>query len=110
MSDKPLFELGEVVIRAYPDGHAYAKYNGEYVIESVFNSSGKILSERTGVGYVYGLLGGEKALVKDFSLTPTGEFSNLTSERFLRKKHQPGTMSFDQLMSELKQPIEEKVA
>lgn len=96
--NKAKFEVGEVVIL---QSVSHSHYNGEHVVENVvapgedfidrFNGN-NVRSTDTGYGYQ----------LSDLHSYNGREI--VWKEAYLRKKHQPGEMSFTSLMSSLKQP------
>ena len=100
--NKPLFAIGETVIRQAPIGH-FPEGNGEYVVEEIITQGdfrmvySNALWTNLGVGYYYKLSGFKVVSV-------TGMNLHHSNEGFLKKKHKPSDQSFDQIMSSLKQP------
>lgn len=89
---RPKFEVGEVVLLR---SKKCPQLNGEYTVESLehWNSvRNSMTGELYGAGFLY-QLAGVKAPGADGWL-----------ESSLRKKHQPGEMSFDSLMASLSSP------
>jgi len=89
---RPKFEVGEVVLlrsRSAPEK------DGEYVVESCRELKqilDSITKKKLGAGYLYKLQGVDHSPADGWL------------ESSLRKKHQPGEMSFDSLMASLSSP------
>lgn len=104
---KPLFEVGEVVIRQAPHG-SYPQHNGEYVVLDIIPKEFihalypniRILSD-----WYYELDGLEIQLTRASTGEQTGTLAKHCGEKFLRKKHQPGEFDFVSLMAHLKTPV-----
>jgi hypothetical protein len=102
--NKPYFSEGEQVILQSIE---YPEYNGEYVIY-------KILQPEEGfdcrINKDFYLIADNLCYVLDTPLSDKGKHDDVTEilwrESALRKKHQPGELSFNSLMSSLKSPIE----
>lgn len=96
--NKPKFEVGEVVIL---QSVLHSEYNGEYTVESVIGRGDSFKDRltgdvRTSTDNQYG-----------YQLSQVHTYNGkeiVWKETLLRKKHQPGEMSFTNLMSSLKQP------
>ena len=106
---KPLFEVGEVVIRQAPKGN-YPEWNGEYVVEDIITAEEllKLIPNLLVEAYWYYKLEGLVIPVRGAkSGRLTGDISHHSCEKFLRKKHQPGEHDFLSLITHLKsiQPI-----
>lgn len=106
---KPLFEIGEVVIRRAPEGN-YPEHNGEYEVAGIISRE----EMATLYPHMHGLscnwyyeLKGLRARLTSIRGRPTGTIARHSSERFLFKKHRPGEFSYDTLMASLKsvQPL-----
>lgn len=103
---KPLFEVGETVVRQVPSPY-YSECNGEYIVEAVISQEEydrTIESVVSRPGFYYKL----RDLVihvKNLDGDKTGEISNHSWEGFLRKKHKPSDLSFQELVSSLKLQI-----
>lgn len=83
---RPKFEVGEVVLLR---SVSLPQENGEYVVEGVLKR---------------GEIHGDQRVVRgEFGYILFGN-SGLWAEQALRKKHQPGEMSFDSLMASLSSP------
>lgn len=86
---KPKFEVGEVVILQCKN---YPELNGDYII-----------ADRR-VGRFRNILTGLPVERVGYDLGPLLPDIKWFDEIHLRKKHQPGTLKFDQLMDWMKQP------
>lgn len=106
---KPLFEIGETVIRRAPAGN-YPEYNGEYEVAGIISRKEMIALYPNMQGLTcnwYYKLKGLQAKLTARSGRVTGTVGRHSSERFLFKKHQPGEFSYNTLMASLKsvQPL-----
>ena len=101
--NKPLFAIGELVVRQAPSTN-YPEDNGEYVVLDIITvEEYRVIYSTVKFGelsssFYYKLDG----LATKLSLT--GVVSCHSAEAFLKKKHKPSDQSFDQIMSSLKQP------
>lgn len=96
---KPLFSIGETVIRQAPSTN-YLEGNGEYVVCGITDAQDakNLYSANWGASGFYYELDGFSVMLDN------GLVSNHSHESFLKKKHKPSDQSFDQIMSSLKQP------
>lgn len=108
MTKLPKFAIGEVVIFV-DDTEEWSFLNGEYTIHDI---STPIISEQCSMGSnTYSVPNIEDG-VYCYSLGPNLLGDGIVyavTERLLRKKHQPGEMSFTELMSSLNVPNKEKL-
>lgn len=106
---KPLFEVGEQVIRQAGERN-YPEANGEYIVIDVITVKQyeKMIPGVEGLGNYYYKLEGLHIAIEDLHGKKTGIFTNYTSEKFLRKKHKPSELSFDSLMTTLKSSIKKE--
>ncbi len=96
--NRPKFEVGEVVILK---SDLHSEYNGEYTVENIVGRGDSYKDRlngdiRTSNDNQYG-----------YQLSQVHTYNGreiVWKEAYLRKKHQPGEMSFTNLMSSLKQP------
>lgn len=107
ITTKPLFEVGEVVVRQAPQRN-YPEWNGEYTVTGIITSDEYLfLYPLMGIniGWYYELDG------LNIFLPWTEQVCHHSSERFLRKKHQPGEYAFMSLVAHLKsnQPVSREV-
>lgn len=102
----PKFEVGEVVILVSND---YPHLNGEYTIHDIGTVITDGCATMGGIDYHFqDAADGNYIYSLGLDLLNTGRPSAV-NEQVLRKKHQPGTMSFTELMSSLNVPKMEKV-
>lgn len=86
----PKFSVGEIVIlnrKKNPDE------DGEYEVLGVELFKGTTSEQKPYEGYIY-----------DLGFIPKGNNNPWFTEPLLRKKHQPGSMDFQQLVNWMKQP------
>lgn len=103
--NRPLFEIGETVIRQAPNSN-YPEANGEYVVVSIISAMDYSLKyQAKSINAPYYELKGLSINMEDFKGNKTGLISKHSCEIFLRKKHQPSEMNFNELMSSLNSPI-----
>ena len=98
MSRRPLFEVGEIVILVDND---HPQFNGEYpVLWQGECKDGK--ADVNGMIYIFARM--KDGFIYDLGnfLSSTGSAMTVAHETELRKKYDPGTMSFDSMMSDLK--------
>jgi hypothetical protein len=91
---KPKFSVGEVVIRHAPSTN-YPEHNGEYTILGIVHV-GQLFKGFPSVIWYYEL--------ENLSIHLHCGFLNVSNEKFLRKKHQKGEMSYTELMASCKIP------
>lgn len=99
---RQLYEVGEQVIR---QATTYTSYNGEYQIIGVISAEEmkqlhpfmKIID-----GWYYELEGFNVLTLQD-------TIANHTFEGYLRKKHNPSSMSYQELMTNLSTKIQERI-
>lgn len=101
----PKFAVGEVVILQSKD---HPECNGECEVLEVFYP-GSAIGVAEGLHYKPDSKAFSYKLNKFYKIEHGGNAyrGNCFSERALRKKHQPGELSFDKLMSSLSQPVQE---
>lgn len=100
---RPKFEVGEEVIL---QSRTHPQANGEYVVGSVFklDLEEKIATDiETGKRWTFKSLDGTYSY--DVGNILNGPQMTMVEEIELRKKHKPSRMSFDNLMSSLKSPV-----
>lgn len=98
----PKFAVGEVVII---QSSVIDKFNGqEHVVVSINPPNSPTVCE-AGTRVVF--YGPNYAYNLGFSVEYEGGVTSYWDESSLRKKHQPGELSFDKLMSSLSQPVQE---
>ena len=101
MTTKPIFSVGEQVIRHAP---VFTQHNGEYVVLGIISSEEyealhpMVVFTNTIPGEYFYELEGFGVKLRD------GSISKHTAESFLRKKHQGSEFSFTELMDVLKLP------
>lgn len=101
----PKYSVGEVVIRQAPQTN-YPEANGEYKVEEVitqkqFTSLHPLVQAD---GDYYYKLSGFRVLK---SPSHTG-YSYHSSEKFLRKKHEPSQMSFQSIIQNINSPVKQE--
>ena len=103
---KPLFEIGETVVRQAPSPY-YSEYNGEYIVESIITRQDYeyAIPGVKGMHGFYYKLRGLAIHLENFAGDKTGKITSYTWEGFLRKKHKPSELSFQELVSSLTTPI-----
>lgn len=93
IESKPLFAVGEVVIL---QSVSYSQYNGEHTVEAVIEDGEKYR------GFACGNGDGERGY--DLGFTVSGERFTIFRESVIRKRHQPGEHSFEDLKTILYLP------
>lgn len=99
---KPKFEVGEVVIL---QSITHPHYNGEYTVEAVIPTKGTYKCRLTNDKFTHSHKGYAYLLDSPLKVKAELPFESAVDEPALRKKHQPGEMSFTNLMSQLNQPV-----
>jgi hypothetical protein len=89
----PKFNVGEVVIL---QSNKSPHLNGEYTVLAIVYNGG------TYQGYNCDF---NRPFVYDIGLNPPGKKPHLAVEEVLRKRHQPGDMSYSQLIKSLDRPV-----
>lgn len=104
----PKFAVGEVVILQSRD---LPQCNGEHVVRKVVLRDA-MTEDRVHPAGLIKRIGGPIGYILE-EVIPLGEGNDglpceaVWNESALRKKHQPGELSFDKLMSSLSQPVQE---
>lgn len=105
MQPTPKYRVGEDVILQSPTA---PEYSGEYVVEEVLPIGSRVFCRMTGVQMTYKL--GSNPVYRLYGLLVASERGQETFwlESSLRKKHQPGSMPFRELVVSLNSSINEE--
>lgn len=96
---RPKFDIGEVVLLR---SESRPEYNGEYTVETVYVGFNGDPFDHQGNGYYFAC--GNQAYFLSPKIVDEGGVERCWAETALRKKHQPGELSFTDLMSSLSSP------
>ena len=89
----PKFHVGEVVIL---QSNKSPHLNGEYTVLAIVYTGGTYQGYRCNF---------DQPFAYDVGINAPGEKPHLAAENVLRKRHQPGSMSYNQLIKSLSQPV-----